>query len=158
MLTPLGAYAAQKALCDREATTQGLLNGTIDISIYSKGVCHDAAAFMRYMLGASISPDELVTTFAQHWLLKFAYKQGMLWNRRQNISRGSLVGFYRERDQKFFHSGIAIGGHKMRAVNGGLLGMGWSHTVDLNEALGPQTSDASFMYDGTPIKVYISRL
>lgn len=42
--------------------------------------------------------------------------------------------------------------------NGGLLGAGWLHPVDLRKVLNQKNPDGSFRYDGTTIFVYISDL
>lgn len=53
---------------------------------------------------------------------------------------------------------LRLGGTEIRAINGGLLGAGWLHPVDLRKVLTQKNPDGSFKYDGTDIFVYISNL
>ncbi|WP_233623191.1 hypothetical protein [Burkholderia seminalis] len=56
-----------------------------------------------------------------------------------------------------FHAAIAVGGSRIRAINGGLLGSGWMYAVDLARVLEPDPA-GGFTYDRANIRVYLSRL
>ena len=156
-LTPLGAQSATLGEPERKKLGSKLVKGGVNIGKMTNGVCYDAAAFTRYMLGANISPSDIETKNGQAWLSKFKFKSGTKWNGSSGIKAGAAVGFFRMADNKFFHAAIGAGGTKVRAVNGNRLGAGWG-TVDLKALLGEPDEDGRFEYDRTKIEVYISKL
>jgi hypothetical protein len=155
-LTPLGAQVAQMGDREKQAHGQKLVKGG-DINKYTKGVCYDTAAFVRFALGAKISPKEIESTTGQAWVSKFGFLKGKQWDGKSALKAGNAVGFYRIADKKMFHAAIATGGSKVRAVNGGKLGAGWKE-VDLKKELGKPDQDGSFDHDRTKIQVWISKL
>ena len=56
-----------------------------------------------------------------------------------------------------FHAAIAVGGSRIRAINGGRLGSGWMYAVDLARVLEPDAA-GGFTYDRANIRVHLSRL
>ena len=156
-LTPEGAKAAQLDVPERKKLGLTLLKGG-DIIKYTRGVCYDAAAYMRYLLGTSITPAEIATIHGNAWRDKFKFLSGKKWTGLTSIPAGSAVGFYRLVDKQVFHAATAIGGTSVRAVNGHLLGAGWSAPADLKKVLGKADKDGNFDYDNTKIQVWISKI
>ncbi|HDR9481029.1 MULTISPECIES: type 6 secretion system effector deamidase TecA [Burkholderia] len=157
-LTPLGAHVAQFGFPERQRHVQALISGTADINTYvSAGVCYDAAAYVRYLMRADamITPNTLLDTIGQHWRPRFNFENGGEWDGHAPIQAGTAVGF--SRGGTVFHAAIAIGGTRIRAVNGGLLGSGWRYAVDLASVLEPDAA-GGFKYDRTNIRVHLSHL
>ncbi|PCE32950.1 type 6 secretion system effector deamidase TecA [Burkholderia ubonensis] len=157
-LTQLGAHVAQSGFAEKQKHAQALMCGMANISEYvSRGICYDAAAFVRYLLQSHslITPGMLLDTSAQSWRPRFNFEAGSQWNGRAGIPAGTAVGF--SRGGSAFHAAIAVGGTRIRAVNGGRLGNGWLYPVDLTRVLAAG-DDGTFVYDRTNIRVYLSRL
>lgn len=158
VLTSLGAQTAMLGTKEKQDLAKKLLTGEKNINLYTSGICYDAAAFVRYLLHANITPDELVRISGQSWRNKFKFERGKKWT-RDSIPKGTAIGFYRLIDRQIFHAAIAVGGFYIRAVNGGQLGAGWQHQVNLIRVLGWRPDeDGAFTYDGTKIFVYLSNL
>lgn len=128
LLTPRGALTGQLGRIERSLHGMNLFNNT-NINLYINGVCYDAVAFVRYLLGANISPDNIVDINAQNWLPFFNFQAGQQWL-GGNIPQGRAVGFQRFSDRNFFHAAISLGGTKVRGINGLFLGAGWNSTGD----------------------------
>lgn len=157
-LTPLGAKVAQLEDKDRKVYGAKIVKGE-DIAKYTQGViCYEAAAYVRYLLGNKITAKELGSLSGNAWATKLAFKSGSQWKGSSSIPTGYAVGFFRQRDKAFFHAAVAVGGTSIRAVNGLLLGAGWSHVVDLKKQLGTPDSEGWFDYDGGKIQVYMSKV
>jgi hypothetical protein len=156
-LTPLGAQAATMGAPEKKKLGNGLVKGSPNINKYTKGVCYDAAALVRYLLGGKISTKDIETISSQGWQSKFKFKSGKKWDGKASIKAGSAVGFYRQADKKIFHAAISTGGSKIRAVNGNKLGAGWA-VADLKKVLGDADSDSWFEHDGTKVQVFISKI
>ncbi|KWK15649.1 type 6 secretion system effector deamidase TecA [Burkholderia stagnalis] len=157
-LTQLGSHVAQLGFAERQKHAQALLYGMANIAEYvPRGVCYDAAAFVRYLLQGHglITPGMLLDTTGQHWRPRFNFEAGSQWDGRGSIAAGTAVGF--SRGGNVFHAAIAVGGTRIRAVNGGRLGSGWLLPVDLARVLAPG-DDGAFSYDRTNIRVHLSRL
>lgn len=158
-LTEKGTKTAKLSASDRIIYADNhLIHGPDDITAYMKGVCYDAAAYMRYLYNAKISFDQLTSISAQNWLPVFKFAEGRMWDGRNFLPGGKAIGFCRVKGMEFFHAAVAVGGTEIRAINGGLLGAGWLHPVDLRKVLTQKNPDGSFKYDGTDIFVYISNL
>lgn len=158
-ITPEGARKAQLSVAERHPVANALLSGSENIVKYNSGVCHDAVAYTLFMLGARISPDDLVNSTGQKWLTKFDYPGGEKWDGYSVIPKGKAIGFYRLIDKAWFHSAITTGnGNEIRSVNGFSLGSAWSVPVDMKWVLGKMNADGTFNYDGAKIEVYISPL
>jgi hypothetical protein len=157
-LTKLGEKAVKLSVQDRKLVGAKVVKGE-DITKYTQGaVCYDAAAFVRFLLGNTITADDVVKVNGQSWESKLALKSGSAWNGTAGIPTGYALGFFRKPDKKFFHAAVSVGGTTIRAVNGGKLGAGWSSPVDLKKVLGAPDSDGWFAYDGTQIKVFMSKV
>nr|WP_206532969.1 type 6 secretion system effector deamidase TecA [Burkholderia cenocepacia] len=157
-MTQLGGHVAQSGIAERQKHAQALMFGMANIDEYvSRGVCYDAAAYVRYLLRADalIAPDALLDTAGQSWRTRFNLETGDQWDGRASIPAGTAVGF--ARGGNVFHAAIAVGGTRIRAINGGLLGAGWMNPVDLARALQPDPA-GGFTYDRTTIRVHLSRL
>ncbi|RQS37257.1 urea amidohydrolase [Burkholderia sp. Bp8992] len=157
-LTQLGGHVAQSGLGERQKHAQALMFGMANINEYvSGGVCYDAAAYVRYLLRADalISPGTLLDTIGQLWKPRFNFETGDQWDGRASIPAGTAVGF--SRNGNVFHAAIAVGGSRIRAINGGLLGSGWMYAVDLARVL-ERDPAGGFTYDRANLRVYLSRL
>lgn len=154
-VTPIGAQVAMRPLSLRSLIAQRLMNGQDDITTYKAGVCYDAAAYVRYLLGAAITPTTLAETMGPAWLPHFNFQAGAIWRGRP-ITRGTAVGFERKIDMRIFHAAIAIGGTEIRGINAHLLSPNWVNEVDLAQFVpGP---DGWFTYDNTAVRVRLSNL
>lgn len=159
-LTELGAHSLMLDAPERKSLAYKLLRGDTHIDDCVRfGVCYDVVAYVRYLLNASIDPDEILSTNGQQWLERFVFSDGdRQWTPGMNIEEGKAIGFYRHADGKFFHAAISVGDETLiKSVNGGLLGSGWLDT-DLSIVLTDYNKDGSFNYDGTKVDVYISEL
>lgn len=156
-LTDFGAHAAQQGPQERKALGRKLLLGQEDVTKYTTGVCYDAAAFVRFLLGSRVTKNNLLNLMGQNWvpILFDDVNKMKAWDGATDIPQGTAIGFWRQRDSQFFHAAIAIGNFKLRGVNSIFLGPAWSEPIDYKKVLGAQT-DGTFMYDGTPIKAYLS--
>ncbi|WP_254640307.1 type 6 secretion system effector deamidase TecA [Burkholderia sp. GbtcB21] len=157
-LTQLGGHVAQSGFAEKQKHAQALMYGMADINEYvSGGVCYDAAAYVRYLLrgDAMIAPDTLLDTIGQHWRTRFNFETGDQWDGRAGIPAGTAVGF--SRGGNVFHAAIAVGGSRIRAVNGGRLGSGWMYAVDLARVL-EQDAAGGFTFDRANLRVHLSRL
>jgi hypothetical protein len=157
-MTAKGAQAAMLGAVERLRHANALMRGQSNIHEYMNGICYDAAAYVRYLHNAAITPNELVNNFGSAWLMKFRFTDGREWDGSSQLPVGKAIGFYREIDTKIFHGAIAVDGQSIRAINGLLLGNGWSDTVNLSLALGRRNDDGTFNFDRTQIRVYISNL
>lgn len=118
-LSQLGGHVAQSGFAERQKHAQALMFGMADINEYvSGGVCYDAAAYVRYLLrsDAMIAPGALLDTIGQHWRTRFNFETGGEWDGRASIPAGTAVGF--SRGGTVFHAAIAVGGSRIRAING----------------------------------------
>ncbi len=157
-LSELGAHSLMLDAPERKSIAHKLLRGDEHIVNYVRfGVCYDVVAYLRFLLDASIHPEEVISTNGQQWLEKFVFTDGdRQWTPGMNIEEGKAIGFYRHADGKFFHAAISAGdATNIRSVNGGRLGSGWMD-VDLDAVLTDYNKDGSFNWDGTQIEVYIS--
>ena len=146
----------------RHSAALRLLNGDEDINDYIwGGVCFDSAAFLKYLMGEnfevngrSINETELYYVAGIRWQIKLGSE--FKWKYGRPIPPGCVITFYRLRDNTTFHAAVAIGGTKIRATNGGMLGMGWQYEVDLMKHLvDTGSADNVYKYDGTDVIVYI---
>lgn len=159
-LKPEAARIAQLGEAERLKYGKDVLSGKVNIGQYTKNVCYDTVAFARFLLGAKITPKELTSISAQGWLAKFKFESGTAWDGKSALKAGSAVGFCRTAPESrlgFFHAALAVGGSKVRAVNGLLLGAGWEE-VDLKKILGAADDKNQFSFDGCKLAVWISKL
>ena len=158
-MTPLGAHAAMTGNKERERLLQQLLNGAKNIQDYIGGSCYDAAAYIQYLRGLLTFDDP--SPIGIGLLPKLNLGAGTLWTGGA-IPAGKAVGFKRtsgiglEGSGGFFHVGVGVGGTNIRAVNGGLLGAGWTDVVNLaqNDLLVPQETEGTYLYDRQQIQVW----
>lgn len=134
-LKPKGAFVAQLGPVKRIIHGLNLLNNT-NINLYTNGICYEAVAYTRYLLGANIPPNNLVNTNGQNWLAFFNFNAGQQWF-GGNIPQGMAVGFQTFPNGSFFHAAISLGGTTVRGVNGHLLGTGWTNAGDRDLATIP---------------------
>ena len=153
--TPLGAHVEMREQASREALLKQLLAGEKEITAYTQGVCYDAAAYILYLRGL-ISFDQIQKISGQNWVPVINFTGGTLW-KGQEIPAGSAVGFTRLEGggapAGFFHAGVSIGGTQIRAVNGNLLGAGWSVPADIAKVLVNQ-GPGIYEYDRAKIQVW----
>jgi hypothetical protein len=157
-LTAKGAHAAQLGHHERHELGERLMAGA-DAREYVNGICYDVVAFVRFLLGARIAPNDLINTSAQAWKAKFNFQHGPQWDGRSPIPRGTAIGFARDNDKQVFHTALAVGGTEVRGVNGLTLGNGWVDKHDLKREL--KRSDKGmglFVHDNTLIRVHLSSL
>jgi hypothetical protein len=157
-LTPLGAKTATMGAPERKQVGTKILRGE-DITKYTKGaICYDTVAFVRYLLGARIAPNDLLHINGQAWKTKFAFESGSVWEGKSALPAGAAVGFWRLGDKNLFHASIASGASKVRGTNGGKFGAGWQE-VDLHKVLGAAAgADKMFPFENTKIKVLVSKM
>jgi len=159
-LTEIGSNKAQLAPGSRGVFANFLLDEAVGVENYINGVCYDAVAYLRYLLGGEIQPAELLTTSGQEWLPRFNFLGGTLWAGGP-IEIGRAVGFYRLLDHQVFHASIGVGGTTVRGINGGLLGAGWHVAPRDLSTLVPvadQTIPNRYLHDNTEIQVWLSNL
>ena len=157
-LTSSGIHTAMFGQREKQIVAKKLLTGEKNINEYTNGICYDAAAFLRYLLQANITPDEKVSISAQDWRNKFNFERGRKWV-GGSIPEGTAIGFYRLVDRQVFHAAIAVGEFYIRGINGGRLGAEWQHRVNLLNVLGWRPDkNGAFNYDRTKIYVYLSNL
>lgn len=144
-----------------------LLDGQQNISDFVLGgICHDATAYTRYLLGSELSAEQIKNTFPNRWIEKFQFSLGSQWDGESSLPGGKAIGFYTQANgntphsptdlKEIFHSAIAVGGTEIRAVNGLDLGASWMHPVDLKSVLNVRNIDGTFDYDRRKIRVFIS--
>lgn len=166
-ITAAGALEAQKGSREKRTIGENLMNNA-RIQDYAQGVCYDAVAFTRYMLGANIHHDELLQITGQEWRSRFQFtEKGIQWDGTQ-IERGTAVGFQYMHNGEIFHASISLGGSMVRGDNGGKLGAGWTAAgdSDLTSALElidsedrPGTEHVYRIKNETSLlKVWLSRL
>jgi len=154
--TPLGAHVEMREPASREKLLQQLIKGEKNITDYIQGVCYDVVAYVQYLRGL-VTFDQIQQTSGQNWVPILNFTGGKLWD-GQDIPIGSAVGFTRMEDASgapagFFHAGVGIGGTQIRAVNGNLLGAGWSVPADLAKAL-IKKGPGVYEYDRANIQVW----
>ena len=152
-----GAHAAMLGANERAQIANRLVSGQESVNAYIQGVCYDAVAYARYLLGAAISPDILVQTSGPDWRTRFRFELGVLWI-GQPIPAGTAVGFQRQPDRVVFHAALAVGGRfQIRGINGLLLGAGWTEECSLVPQLIPGM-EGWCPFDHTQIRVWLSAL
>ena len=156
-LKPEGAKVAMLGEPERKKHALALLKGA-DIRKYTGGICYDAVAYVRFLLGKGITPSEIASINGNAWRDKLKFLSGKRWDGKSAIPAGSAVGFYRLIDHEVFHGAVSIGGSSIRAVNGHVLGAGWTDVADLKKVLGKPDTDGNFDYDRTKIQVWISKI
>lgn len=156
-LKPEGANVAMLPEVERRKHGLLLLKGA-DIRKYTGGICYDAVAYVRYLLGKGITAKEIASIQGNAWRDKLKFLSGKKWDGSASLPAGAAIGFYRLIDHEVFHGAVAIGGTSIRAVNGHLLGAGWTDVVDLKKVLGKPDTDGNFDYDRTKIQVWISKI
>ena len=154
--TPLGANVEMREPANREKLLQLLLKGEKNITDYIQGVCYDAVAYVQYLRGL-ITFEQLQQISGQNWVPVLNFSGGTLW-KGQNIPAGSAVGFMRLEEATgapagFFHAGVGIGGTQIRAINGNLLGAGWSVPADIAKVLVNQ-GPGVYKHDRAKIQVW----
>jgi len=166
-LTPQGALAAQHDGPERLQLAARLIRGDFNINQYVTGVCYDAAAFIKYLLGNNlphgglgITPAQLIATSGQEWIANL--NSDTRWKYRALIPPGSIITFRRLEDNQVFHAAVSIGMTSIRAVNGNLLGAAWPVPANLNTVLRlspnhPAHHENVFWHDNTNIVVQIQR-
>jgi hypothetical protein len=155
MVTPLGKESLKKKDTERKAIGSQVAQGK-NVGLYVTGPCFHAAIFVRYMLGTKIKSAALKNVDVNSWAKVLGVTTSSpAWDGAKPIPAGAAVAFFRTNDKKWFHVGIGAGGHKIRAVNGGPLGLGW-HEVDIAKVLGKPDESGTFDYDRAKIKVYLA--
>jgi hypothetical protein len=149
---------------DKVLLAQMLIRGELNINAFTKGICYDVSAFMKYLLsgnnegGLGITDHQLLQTYSQQWIPKLV--SPTLWKYRSFIAPGSILTFKRLKGSEVFHAAVSIGMTSVRSVNGLLLGANWRIPADLNSVLKPSPGshnmpDTVFIYDSTEIVVQI---
>lgn len=173
-LTHLGAHWASMDMVGRAEAARRLIDGQDDIILYvQKPICYEAVAYVSALLNPRIPRAALRdTALGQDWLPTFGFSGeatwtgggfggahgaaqagpptfdflgGVIWMGGP-IAAGTAVGFERS-GGRVFHAALAIGGTRIRAVNGNRLGAGWLMPVDLAPLLRPG-ADGWCDYDG----------
>lgn len=139
----------------RSIVAERLMLGQDRIEMYMQGVCFDVVAYVRYLLGANITPTLLVDAEGEQWVPHFNFTAGTIWQGGP-IPKGTAVGFERQLDMKIFHAALGVGGAKIRGVNNFMLSPGWLHEFNLSRYQpGPQ---GWFTFDHVAIRAWLSNL
>ena len=151
-LSPLGAHTCQLGDPEKRTLAYRLLSTIAPVAVQgyftpNAGQCYDVVAFVRYLLGANITPDQLKQRVSQDWAPLFN-GAGHMWGGGIAIASGTAVVF-RKRDGTPFHIAIAVGAQGanttiVRSVNGNNLGAGWTPVgdCDLSQVLTPVPDQA----------------
>ena len=165
-LTPLGANVAQQIVGPRNSKASNLLGFAHPVPMMNKyvgGVCYDVVAFTRYLLGAQISPNQLIDVNAQQWAQIFM-RNARPWHGNE-MPVGTAMIFCNYDNNVPFHAAIIAGylGFRstvIRGDNGNTLGAGWVPQGDRN--LADLTNLEGNIYedpmDKRKFKIYISNL
>jgi hypothetical protein len=158
-LTKLGEQKAKLDAPKRVPFAKSLMSSKAPARVedYMAGVCYDAVAYVRYLLGANISYQQLTTTSGNDWIPFL--DQGKSWTGGA-IPEGTAVVFRRP-NKGAFHAAVSLGGTKVRGINGGKLGTGWviagdSDISGMLKATAPQAS--TFAFEKETIEVLLSDL
>jgi hypothetical protein len=155
-LSPRAAHALQQGPAEKRRVADRLMNGEFNVADYTSGVCYETVALVRHLLGAPVPLSDITSLEGNAFAGRLQFMQGRIWD-GGSIERGTAVGFYRLADNKIFHAAIAIGGTRIRAVNGFMLGPSWMQEVDLRSVLKDPDANGIYKYDGTKIRVYLSK-
>lgn len=60
--TLIGAQVGMRDITARRLVAERLMRGQDSIETYMQGVCYDVVAYVRYLLGANITPDNAAGT------------------------------------------------------------------------------------------------
>jgi len=123
-LSPLGANVSQRGAVERLNIGHRLLQDEGIRNYVHQGVCYDAVAFTKFLLGAPIDVNSLLNLYGPDWKPVFNFLAGRLWL-GEPIDVGTAVGFQYVHNGDIFHTSIALGGHRIRGENGHRLGNGW---------------------------------
>lgn len=118
----------------RLKVAQELLSGKRNVTDYLEfPVCYDAAAFLKFLMAPDgdfsplkISRDMLLTKKSNLWPQQF--QSDDYWQYNSPIEPGSIVTFYGldgGGQWAPIHASVAVGGTKVRGINGGRLGASW---------------------------------
>lgn len=162
-LTAQGEEAIAMDALAKKSLAAKLIRGDVDVNQYTNGVCYDAAAFVKYLLGGGVDRDgtgitdqKLRAAGGPQWVA--ALQSDKKWAYGQSIEAGSVLTFRRLTTGEVFHAAVAIGQTRLRGVNGLRLGAGWSIPADLSTVLvkcPDNPHDKVYKYDGTSIVVQI---
>ncbi len=155
-ITPKGSHAEMFERRQKESLANDLILGLKDVADYMKGVCYDAVAYVIHLQNSTdITYNDIIHTKSSDWMSKFSSR--IEW-KGGAIPEGTAVGFYRVISGSFFHAALAVGGTRIRAINGLTLGAGWTEEVNLASVLNSKNDDGTFNYDRTKIRVFLMSL
>lgn len=151
-LNDKGRRALSLSKSERKKLAFDLLSGRESVQSYTTGVCYQAVAFVRFLLGDPIPSSE--TEILNNY---YNINESREWNGRSYFAAGDVIVFSRRDREGWipFHTAIATGnGCEIRGVNGHLLGTGWL-PVNLRFVLAGTNSSGEVNYDGRVISVRI---
>ena len=82
-LKPEGAKVAMLGEPERKKHALALLKGA-DIRKYTGGICYDAVAYVRFLLGKGITPTEIASINGNAWRDKLKFLSGKRWDGTPN--------------------------------------------------------------------------
>lgn len=154
-------YEAKK----KEELVAELIGGKKDVKDYIKGgICYDVAAFVKYLFGrestdykgTAIKEDVLISKeFNGNHCINNLISSTVNWQYGVDIIPGSIITFFWLREKRITHAAVAIGGTKVRAVNGFSLGHTWKEEVVLKDAMQNETNNDVCSNDGKDYYVQI---
>jgi len=156
-LTEIGAHAAMQGTSEKLALAERL-----HITDYITGVsfCHEASAYMGYLMHRDILPYQLTDTLPNDWINVFRFRErAIVWNGKDPFPKGAIIGFeapHASHPSGITHSATATGvGCFTRGVNSHLFNPGWSHEKDLQAMSGVPNNDGTFNIDGAKYTIYV---
>ncbi|CAA7197628.1 hypothetical protein [Chryseobacterium potabilaquae] len=151
-LNDRGRRALSLSKSERKKLAFELLSGRESVQNYTAGVCYQAVAFVRFLLG-----DPILSSGTEVEHNYYNINESREWNGRSYFATGDVIVFSRRGREEWipFHTAIATGnGCEIRGVNGHLLGTGWI-PVNLRSVLAGTNSSGEVNYDGRVISVRI---
>jgi len=98
--TLIGAQVGMRDITARRLVAERLMRGQDSIETYMQGVCYDVVAYVRYLLGANITPTTLRALEAEQWVPQFDFTAGTIWE-GGSIPTGTAVGFESQLTERF---------------------------------------------------------
>ncbi|CAA7194912.1 hypothetical protein CHRY9293_01172 [Chryseobacterium potabilaquae] len=155
-LNDKGRAAMQLSKSKKKKLAFDLLSGRESVQNYTSGVCYEAVAFVRFLLGDSVPNSN--QEIRNQYLYDISHSRA--WNGTSDFNTGDVIIFSERRREGMepVHTAIATGqGCEVRSVNGGLLGSGWRPT-NIRTVLAGTNSSGEVRHDGTTITVRILNL
>ncbi|RNA63271.1 hypothetical protein D1631_15725 [Chryseobacterium nematophagum] len=155
-LNDKGRQAMSLSKSEKKKLAFALLSGRESVQNYTAGVCYEAVAFVRFLLG---DPVPNTNQEIRNNYLYNTFSRSNAWNGRSDFNTGDVIVFSKKEREGMepIHTAIATGhGCEIRGVNGGMLGSGWRPT-NIRTVLAGANSSGEVRHDGTTITIRILR-